>query len=267
LKKFFKVTGIVIGIILILIFCIGVYGHFKGKEMIEIAKENSRRIENFESEDSDEYMEYSVVKFNKAGDFHTGFKYLNKAVELNPTSHLGYRGWIRLRKIRDYENALADFDRLDSLTPNFVDAPWGEAIDFLRGECYFGKKDYQKAIKFFNQNIKNQKEDWADIHSFVYLGLCEYELGNYEKAITEFQRALKQSEYTPEAYFGIAQAYHKLKQLEKAKENTIKAEQNFEYKREDSYNEFLNEIYLSEILEFKNKLNKLQLVTTPPKLH
>jgi tetratricopeptide (TPR) repeat protein len=169
LKKFFKIVGIIIGIILILVIGIAIYGHFKGKEMIENTKENSRRIENFESKNSDEYMEYSVVKFNKAGDFHTGFIYLNKAVELNPTSHLGYRGWIRLRKIRDYDNALSDFDRLDSLTPNFVDAPWGEDIDFLRGECYFGKKNYPKAIELFNRNIKNQKEDWADIHSFVYL--------------------------------------------------------------------------------------------------
>ncbi len=223
--------------------------------MIETAKEKSHRIENFESGYSDEYMEYSVVKFNKAGDFHTGFKYLNKAVELNPSSHLGYRGWIRLRKIRDYDNALIDFDRLDSLTPNFVDAPLGEDIDFLRGECYFGKKDYQKAIELFNRNIKNQKEDWADIHSFVYLGLCEYKLGNYEKAITEFQRALKQTESIPESYFGIAKAQQRLGQTEKAKENIIKAENSMHYKRDDLYNEFLNEIYLSEILEFKQKLN------------
>lgn len=256
MKKFFKIAGIAIGIILILIICFGIYGHFKGKEMLETAKENSRRIENFESEDSDEYMEYSVVKFNKAGDFHTGFKYLNKAVELNPTSHLGYRGWIRLRKIRDYDNALVDFDRLDSLTPNFVDAPWGEDIDFLRGECYFGKKDYQKAIELFNRNLKNQKEDWADIHSFVYLGLCEYELGNYEKAITEFQRALKQTENVPESYFGMAKAYQKLGQIEMAKENILKAESNMHNKRDDVYNEFLNEIYMSEIQELKQQLNK-----------
>ena len=48
-------------------------------EMIEKANKNSRKIENFESQDSDVYMEYSV-HFNKAGDFENGFKYLNKAV-------------------------------------------------------------------------------------------------------------------------------------------------------------------------------------------
>lgn len=208
----------------------------------------------YDQENSDAWMERSVA-FNKAGDFEKGFEYLNKAVEIDPKLHLGYRGWIRLRKMRDYDKALEDFDRLDSLTPNFVDAPWGEDIDFLRAECYYGKKNYQKAIDILNRSIKNQKEKWADIHSFVYLGLCEYELGNYERSISEFQRALKQSEYVPESYFGMAKAYLKLGQIEKAKENILKAENNMYYKRDDVYNEFLNEIYMSEIQDFKQKIN------------
>lgn len=255
MRKFFKILGIIICIILIIIIGIGIYGHLKGKKMIKNVQEHSRKIENFESTDSDEYMEYSV-RFNKAGDFNKGFEYLDKAVELNPSLHLGYRGWIRLRKIRDYDKALEDFERLDSLTLNFVDAPWGEDIDFLRGECYFGKKEYLKAIELFNRSIENQKEDWADIQTFVYLGLCEYKLGNYEKSISEFKRGLKQSENVCEAYFGIAKAYKELGQIDIAKEFVLKAEENIAYKRDDVYNEFLNEIYLSEILEFKQQLNK-----------
>lgn len=255
MKKFFKILGIVFGFILIIAICFSIYLYFWNKERIETAKELSQKIENFESNDSDEYMEYSV-HLNKSGDFENGFKYLNKAVELDPELHLGYRGWIRLRKMRDYDKALIDFERLDSLTPNFIDAPWGENIDFLRGECYFGKKNYKKAIELFNLNVKNNKEDWVDIHTFIYLGLCEYELGNYEKAISEFERALTQSKYTTESFFGISKAYYKLGNIERAKENILEAEKNIHYKREDVYNEFLNEIYLSEILEFKEQLNK-----------
>ena len=255
MKKFFKILGIVFGFILIIGIGFSIYLYFWNKERIDTAKELSEKIENFESNNSEEYMEYSV-HLNKAGDFEKGFKFLNKAVELEPETHLGYRGWIRLRKMRDFDKALADFERLDSLTPKFVDAPWGENIDFLRGECYFGKKDYQKAIESFNLNVKNNKEGWVDIHTFVYLGLCEYELGNYEKAISEFQRALKQSEFTPESYFGIAKAYKKLGEIEKANENLLNAEKNIAYKRNDIYNEFLNEIYLSEILELKKQMNK-----------
>ena len=255
MKKFFKILGVIFGLILIIAIGFSIYLFFWNKERIETAKELSQKIENFESNDSDEYMEYSV-HLNKAGDFENGFKYLNKAVELEPEMHLGYRGWIRLRKMRDFDKALTDFKRLDSLTPNFVDAPWGENIDFLRGECYYGKKDYKKAIELFNLNVKNNKEDWVDIHTFVYLGLCEYELGNYEKAISEFERALKQSEYTAESFFGISKAYYKLGNIEKSKENILEAKKNIHYKRDDVYNEFLNEIYLSEILEFKEQLNK-----------
>ena len=259
MKKFFKYLFIGLGtIILLIILGITIWWNIKSdteKSDFFFSIGNYKKAIDYNPDNNYAWMELSV-SYNKAGDFKKGFKYLNKAVDLSPSSHLGYRGWIRLRKIRDYDKALIDFDRLDSLTPKFVDAPWGENIDFLRGECYFGKKNYQKAIESFNLNIKNNKEDWVDIHAFVYLGLCEYELGNYEKAISEFQRALKQSEFTPESYFGIAKAYKKLGEIEKANENLLNAEKNIAYKRNDIYNEFLNEIYLSEILEFKKQLNK-----------
>ena len=251
MKKSFKILGTIVFVITAGLI---VYVFFLDNVIIQKEK-LSNKIENFKLQNSKEYMEYSV-HLNKAGDFENGFKYLDKAVELDPKLHLGYRGWIRLRKMRDYDKALIDFDRLDSLTPNFVDAPWGEDIDFLRGECYFGKKEYSKAIKLFNRHIKNQKEGWADIYSFVYLGLCEYELGNYRKAITEFKRALNQFEYTPESYFGIAKAHFKLGEFEIAKEYLTKAEKNIHFKRDDVYNEFLNEIYLSEIINLKKEINR-----------
>ena len=259
MKKFFKYLFIGLGsLILLLVIGVTIWWNIKSdteKSNLMVSSHQYEKAIEYDQDNSDAWMERSV-SFNKAGDFKQGFEYLNKAVQLNPSLHLGYRGWIRLRKMRDYDKALVDFDKLDSLTPNFVDAPWGEDIDFLRGECYFGKKDYEKAIELFNRSIKNQKEDWADIHSFVYLGLCEYELGNYKKSISEFERALKQSKYTTESFFGISKAYYKLGNIEKAKEYIFEAENNIHYKRDDVYNEFLNEIYLSEILDFKQLLNK-----------
>lgn len=258
MKNFFKYLFIGLGsIFLLVIIGVTIWWQTKSdmeKSILMVESHQYEKAIEYDPENSDVFKELSV-HFNKAGDFEKGFEYLNKAVELDPKLHLGYRGWIRLRKMRDFDKALVDFDQLDSLTPNFVDSPWGEDIDFLRGECYFGKKEYQKAIELFNRNIQNQKEDWADVQSFVYLGLCEYELGNYEKAISEFNRALKQSEYIPESFFGMAKAYHKLGQYGKAKAYILKAESNIQFKRDDVYNEFLNEIYISEIQEFKQELN------------
>ncbi|MCF6295795.1 MAG: tetratricopeptide repeat protein [Flavobacteriaceae bacterium] len=266
MKKFLKTVKVIFTVLFLAYTIVILYFlFFSPKEERFIIAENKQgvylsqsmfNILTFQHPDfSDTYFEQSV-SFNKRGDFSKGFQLLNKAVEIDPKLHLGYRGWIRLRKMRDFDKALIDFNRLDSLTTNFVDAPWGEDIDFLRGECYFGNNDYQKAIDFFNRSVNNQKEDWADIQTFVYLGICEYELGNYEKAVSEFKRALNQSENTCEAHFGLAKTYQEMGNLEKAKEHILKAEENIGYKRNDIYNEFLNEIYLSEILEFKQQLNK-----------
>ncbi|MFS4491716.1 tetratricopeptide repeat protein [Maribacter sp. 2308TA10-17] len=212
-----------------------------------------------------EYPDYSKVYFeqsvawNKYGNFAKGFELLDQAVERDPALHLGYRGWMKLRKLRAYDNALEDFDRLDKLTPDVVDAPWGENIDFLRGECYYGKKEYSKAIEAFNRTIANEKEDWADPQTFVYLGLCQYQLGNYEKAISEFKRALAQSASICEAHFGLAQTYLKIGNVELAKTHLKKTEESMVYKRDDEYNEYLNEIYLWEVLEFKEQLERIPL--------
>ncbi len=211
---------------------------------------------------SDVFFEQSVA-WNKYGNFAKGFELLDRAVELNPAQHLGYRGWMKLGKLRAYDDALADFDRLDSLTPGVVDAPWGEDIDFLRGECYFGKKNYKKAIECFNRTIENNGEDWADVQTFVFLGLCEYELGNYEKAISEFNRALAQSEQICEAHFGLAKTYEKLGDIEKAKNHLELTQKHFVYKRQDHYNEYLNEIYLWEVEAHQKHLDTLPTTPVP----
>ncbi len=156
--------------------------------------------------------------------------------------------------MRDFKGAVKDFESLYNLTPNFIDAPWGEDIDFVRGEAFYGLKEYQKAIAHFNKSIENQGEEWVDIQSYVYLGICESNLGRFDKAIYFYKRAINRSEYACEAHFGLAQVYKKIGETEKAKEHISKAEEYFKYKRNDPYNEFLNEIYRKDILTFKNNL-------------
>ena len=82
----------------------------------------------------------SSVAYNKRGDFNEGMRRLNKANSLNATDHLGYTGWIKYTKLKDYENALKDLHRLDKLS-NVVEYPWGENISFQMGICYQGLGD------------------------------------------------------------------------------------------------------------------------------
>lgn len=197
------------------------------------------------------YFEQSVP-YNKRGYYKQGFQLLDKAVELDPKMHLGYRGYMKLRFLRDFNGALKDFNRLDSLTPSFIDTPWGEDIDFLRGEAYYGLQKYDEAMTCFERSIDNHGEDWVDIQTFVYTGLSEYKLGNYNKAKIEFEKALNQSKYTVEAHLGLAKIYLENGDLTKSEHHLDKAENYFSYKRNDPYNEYLNEVYEADITQLRN---------------
>lgn len=264
MKKVFKIFKILLSVVLtaysiIIIFFLffsdkekrydfasNLQGNYLSQSMFEILK--------FQNPQNDEIYFEQSVPYNKRGDHERGFELLDKAVEYNPRVYLGYRGYMKLRFIRDFEGAIKDFNKLDKLTPNVIDTPWGEDIDFLRGEAYYGLGNYEKAIVHFNQSIENQGEDWAEIQSYVYLGNSELQLENFEKAINSYKRGLMQSKFVCEAHFGLAKAYKEIGEIEKAKEHILKAEKHYRYKRNDPYNEFLNEIYKTDIVTLKNDL-------------
>ncbi|WP_415181149.1 hypothetical protein [Nonlabens sp.] len=53
----------------------------------------------------------------------------------------------------------------------------------------------------------------------------------------------------------MAKVYKKLGEFDKAKENMETSEELIGSKREEIHNEFLNEIYLSKVVEFKKHFN------------
>lgn len=221
-------------------------GVYLSQSMFEILK-------NGDPSNDDIYFEQSVPH-NKRGDHEKGFELLDKAVELDPKMHLGYRGYMKIRFLRDFEGALEDLDRLDSLTPQVIDTPWGEDIDFLRGEAWYGLNEYEKASNYFSRSIENQGKEWVDIQAFVYAGNSEYKLGNPETAIDFYNQALEQSKYTVEAHLGLARIYAEKEQVQEARSHLELAKQYFVYKRNDPYNEYLNEIYWNDISSLEDQV-------------
>ena len=201
---------------------------------------------------SNAYFEKSVA-FNKRGEYEKGFELLNKAVELDPKLHLGYRGWIKLRKLKDYQGCINDLKKLDSLTPNFVDAPWGENIHYLLGQSYKELKKYDLALKEFDKNLKTEKDSsWVDPNLFLYKGIIYNKLKEYEKAIRNLDVCLGQNHNnSPEAYFHKGIAFKKLNNLDSAKICFKKSEELFNkgYKINDIYNEVQDELYFSDIIK------------------
>lgn len=193
------------------------------------------------------------VSYNKRGDFETGFYYLNKAVDIDPEEHLGYRGFVKLYMLRDYQGALDDFLRLDSLTPNFRDTPWGEDIDKVIGLCYMKMGKFEYAKNSFDKSInaisRENGEDWVEIRTFLYRGIVDLELNKNDSAIYFFNQSLKYDRRFPEAYFYKARAFEKMNNRKNAQMMADSALYYFKTSgvQKNPYFELPYQVYLSDI--------------------
>ena len=143
MKKIFKIFKIVLGVLftaysLIIIiflffsdsqkrydFAAHLQGVYLSQSYFEILK--------FQQPTNAEIYFEQSVPFNKRGDYERGFELLDQAVALNPRVYLGYRGYMKLRFLRDFKGALIDFDKLDNITPNVIDSKIG----------FFAKEDHK----------------------------------------------------------------------------------------------------------------------------
>ncbi len=145
------------------------------------------------------------VAFNKRGQYATGMHYLNKGVALDPIEHLGYRGFIKLYMLRDYDGAVQDFLRLDSLTPEYRDAPWGEDIYKVIGLAYMGMNDFEKALVSINRSIeeitKDEGEDWIESRTFMYQGICLMKRQEMDLALLSFDKQIQYCKECPSGYY------------------------------------------------------------------
>ena len=207
------------------------------------------------------YMEKSV-SLNKRGQYSEGFKLLDKAVEISPVDNLGYRGYVKLYMLHDFNGAISDFLRLDSLTPKVTDAPWGEDIYHVIGLSYKQLGERDSAKKYFNKSIVEKTkligEEWVDVKTFLYYGVVERELGNYQESIKLFDKAIYYSENFTEAYYYRGLTY---KMLNNPIESCNDLEKscyyyNKGYYMSNPYYEVPNQIYLSTI---KNSMSSVCL--------
>jgi len=201
------------------------------------------------------YME-KAVPYLKRGQFIEWKKLIDKAVAINPKEYLGYRGWCRLQFLRDYEGTIKDIESLKRITK--YDIGYCQTGDYhlniALALCYKEIGQIEKAKKIFYKHL-NSEITSVDLYDYYHLGILEYELGNYTKALKCFEKQIKENDYMGETYFFIAKAYLKLKITEKYQLNLIKAKEYYEkgLYRTDTYTETIDKVYLLDILnEMKN---------------
>lgn len=199
---------------------------------------------------SNAYFEKSVA-YNKRGDYKKGFELLNKAVEIAPKDHLGYRGWLKLKKLKDYQGCIEDLTKLDSLTPNVVDAPWGEDIHYLLGLSYKGLKKDNLALREFNKSIASQKDSsWVNHNLFLHKGIIFSRQNKIKEALDNLNACLRNCyDKSPEAYFQKGVIYRRLNLRDSSKVNLEKSLSLYKagYANKDVYNELQDELYRMDI--------------------
>ena len=198
------------------------------------------------------------IAFLKSGDFVTWKKLIDKAVELNPKQHLGYRGWCRYQFFRDYKGAIRDIEKLDSL----VDYDIGQSqngtyhLNIAKGLCYKGIGEKEKAIVIIEKQINlNEKEDFIGAYDYLHLGVLYFETGKFEKAIETFKKQSEYNEFAENQYY-LALTYRELNKSTESKSCLEKAKKLYigGIKMFDPYSNPMDKIYLENI---ENEIQKV----------
>ncbi len=202
------------------------------------------------------------VAYLKRGYPHLWKPLFDSAVKKDPIAWQGWRGSNRYYFYRDYEGAIADFNATDTLTPKFTDHPNGESVDYLRGLCYLGLKDYSNAKKYFGRCIaevtERSGEDWVDVNVFFYQGITHHYLQQTDSALVYFDKGIKYYDNFSECYYHKARILLAMGQKEEAKRLVIKGKELFEkgYSLHHDYVEMAEQLYRSDFEELEHKINR-----------
>ncbi|ADV47430.1 hypothetical protein Celal_0072 [Cellulophaga algicola DSM 14237] len=196
------------------------------------------------------YKEKSVA-YLKSGDFITWKKLMDKAVQYDAKDNLGYRGWCRYQFFRDYQGAIADLEKLDSLLS--YDMGYSKNgtyhLNIAKGLCYKGIGEKEKALTIIENQIKlNEEIDFVGTLDYLHLGVLHLELNHFKKAI----EALKKQETTnnlAENQYYLALTYKALKRHTEYQMCLVKAKALYIEGKimNDPYTTPIDKIYLKDI--------------------
>lgn len=191
------------------------------------------------------------VPYLKRGEFIEWKKLIDKAVELDPLTHLGYRGWCRYQFLRDYKGAIADLELLDSLT-NF-DIGYSVNGDYhlkiALALCYKAIGQPQKGIAIIEEH-KKSKDYMRGPYDELHLGVMKWMVKDFKGALTAFTSQCAYNDFQAENYFYLALISKELKQQEDVVSNLQKAKLFYQSGKHlnDPYTHHADRIFL-EVIE------------------
>ncbi len=183
--------------------------------------------------------------------------YIEKAIELHPQESGPLRGMNKLHFFRDYAGALYDFDLTDTLTVDKTDYIYinrkALSVDYMRGLCYLGLKNYDRAKEYFNRyyTTESQKTGSTEVDNtaFLYIAMISNEQQDYEQAIADVSQGLEHGFPTADLYYQLAFAQFMLGQAAEAEQSLTRCRDLYndgKHNRHRLY-EVIGQLYMRDI--------------------
>lgn len=173
--------------------------------------------------DAELWREVATSHF-KAGEYAPAITYINKAVELDPKSWLGYRGFMKCIFMKDYANAIQDFKQAIDLKNGYYQMD--HAYHFYIAISYLKINQLDSADRYMAQSLALQKSQGsASGHhlDWFYWGLIKHQQKDYNKAIEYYDIALAQFSQFPDPLYYKALILRQKKKQNEAVELLEKA--------------------------------------------
>ncbi len=131
-----------------------------------------------------------AMPYFKARKYEVGMEFLDKAVLYNPKRYLSYRAFIKCIFVKNYKEAIKDFEKCIEMEGNTY--VMDHTYNFHIALSYLQLNQYKKAEKIFEADIAAQEKQWGEAHflDLFYFGISKYEQGKWEEAIEQFDKSL-----------------------------------------------------------------------------
>lgn len=231
------------------------FKHYQGSPEHMNAFADALKLDSTKAET---YRELSVT-YLKRGIPHKWKDWYDGAVKYDPETWQPWRGYLYLWFYRDYKKAIADFDASDTLT-SYIDHPQGHSVDFWRGIAYLGLNDYENSISYWDKHIQKETadsgEDWVELEAFIYRGIAQYESGDSQKALENFDKAIHYFKQTADAKYYKSIILNSQGKSKEAHQLVDEAILDFDqgYYNNRPYVETLRQIYMEDLEELKQSI-------------
>lgn len=173
--------------------------------------------------------EMKALPYWKTQKYELALECYKKAIQYNRARNLGRQGYMRCIFQKNYKEAILDMEMAEK------EFGYGYQNDhsyqFYIALCHLQLHNFKKAEQIllvdFEKTAKARGENWIHYLDLFYMGIIQYELRDYDKAITYFDKAITEySQFSDAKYYKGLCYLLKGKRIE-AKELMIEAKANF----------------------------------------